>query len=84
MSTEEIREGILRCIHIHNGNNTYIEDDDALCDEIFHYLHSKGVVIKVHAVMAGQHMTDVYLVEPLVEQRTDPADIILKSLSDKD
>ncbi len=34
-------------------------------------LDSQGVVIKVHAVMAGQHMTDVYLVEPLIKEAED-------------
>ena len=57
---EEIREGILRLIHLKNGNQTIIEDDVELCNEIFQYLHSQGVVIKVERELPKDEDYDYY------------------------
>ena len=51
-----------------DGEKNTHEELERITKQLKQDLHSQGVVIKVHAVMAGQHMTDVYLVEPLIKE----------------
>ena len=39
----DIREGMLRLIHIRNGGDTCLEDDEGFCDDILNNLHSQNI-----------------------------------------
>ena len=75
---EEIREILDKwaddqCLYLEQQKSCESRSDVGYCSDgvgayrcLMERLNSKGVVMKVHAVMAGQHMTGVYLVEPLI------------------